>query len=775
MKTNLGLAMIVKDDSEVKQLERCLDSIKDYVDHIYLVGNNHPQLKVKLLVEKLNKETPEKVKWYWKKWDWHFGEMRNFSFSKVKDKVTLWLDTDDIVDRPKKIQRYVDIIVQNRVSWVGVNYNYNRQYGLRTSDHMKYRILKTGSGKWVGSIHENLVATEPVKMFNPEDFEIIHEVGDFVEHTLKHNDRNTEILMKEYERDGESTDPRTLAYLGRAMMTAMKFDDAVFFYSKFVNKTGWDEEKYFALTDLGVAAFMKGKDDEAERTFLEAIRIFPQWSLAYLRLGIMNYELGKFRKAIEFLNTGFTKERPTTVLMINDIDNFFKPLQMLAMSYFQLGKYQEAREVGDRIVAMAPEAPEAKTIYEIVSEAEKLDDFVKAFINVVDTTSKYDRIKSLKMFDLLPKNFDEDIRIQQLRHILVPPTVWKEGTVVIYCGSSIEPWAYPSIYKGIGGSEEMVIRISQELVKLGYDVTVYNRCGEMRGEYFGVKYLPYYYCNPNDHFDTFISWRDQMIFDDIQIKANRKYLWLHDISYPEQFNKNIIDNIDRFFFLSKWHRGNLPDVPEEKVFITNNGINPDDFKTIPEKKPYSMIWQSSYDRGLLPFLQNIWPIIKNEIPEATLDVMYGWNNIDKELELIPSLKILKRDLVPLLENTEGVAHHGRVNHSEVAKFTKQAVCMPYASEFGETNFIGSMKAQVSGCYVIMPKDAGGAPERVRFGKVLDGEKIYTNKELQKEYAEEVIKYLKNPIILDESHRQELIQEFSVGTTAKEWDKLIKSK
>ena len=266
-----------------------------------------------------------------------------------------------------------------------------------------------------------------------------------------------------------------------------------------------------------------------------------------------------------------------------------------------------------------------------------------------------------------------------------------------------------------------------------------------------------------------------MIFDDIQIKANRKYLWLHDISYPEQFNKNIIDNIDRFFFLSKWHRGNLPDVPEEKVFITNNGINPDDFKTIPEKKPYSMIWQSSYDRGLLPFLQNIWPIIKNEIPEATLDVMYGWNNIDKELELIPSLKILKRDLVPLLENTEGVAHHGRVNHSEVAKFTKQAVCMPYASEFGETNFIGSMKAQVSGCYVIMPKDAGGAPERVRFGKVLDGEKIYTNKELQKEYAEEVIKYLKNPIILDESHRQELIQEFSVGTTAKEWDKLIKSK
>ncbi|EHJ11445.1 hypothetical protein CWATWH0003_3817t4, partial [Crocosphaera watsonii WH 0003] len=36
----------------------------------------------------------------------------------------------------------------------------------------------------------------------------------------------------------------------------------------------------------------------------------------------------------------------------------------------------------------------------------------------------------------------------------------------------MEDWAYPSIKKGIGGSEEAIIYLSQELVRLGYQVTV---------------------------------------------------------------------------------------------------------------------------------------------------------------------------------------------------------------------------------------------------------------------------------------------------------------
>ncbi len=54
---------------------------------------------------------------------------------------------------------------------------------------------------------------------------------------------------------------------------------------------------------------------------------------------------------------------------------------------------------------------------------------------------------------------------------------WENNSIVIYSNLPfhVEDWAPPSIEKYIGGSQEAVIYLSQELVKLGYQVNVFNR------------------------------------------------------------------------------------------------------------------------------------------------------------------------------------------------------------------------------------------------------------------------------------------------------------
>jgi glycosyltransferase involved in cell wall biosynthesis len=423
---------------------------------------------------------------------------------------------------------------------------------------------------------------------------------------------------------------------------------------------------------------------------------------------------------------------------------------------------KEAFETAQILMRNAPKMPLSKEIYDVAKESVEIENYVRAFLTVAKKFRDYDRVKTVQLFDLIPKELDDDIRIQEARSLFVPPTVWDDKSIVIYCGDSLEDWAYPSIFSGVGGSETAVIRMGEQLAKQGYVVTVYNRCGNLKGEYNGVTYKPYYHFNPKDVFNVLIGWRNPGLFLE-KLTAKKKYLWLHDILYPEMINERVIENVDKIIFLSKWHSKNVPGIPDGKIFISNNGITLEDFNDLPEKRPNSLIWSSSPDRGLVPFMENIWPLIKKEIPDVTLDICYGTQNIEKEMASSPYLREVY-DKCQEIFKMEGVTNHGRIPHRKLAKLMGSTMVMPYASEFGETNMISSQEAQTAGCYVIMPKDAGGAPEYVKFGKVLDIEKIYTNKEGQKLFAKEVI------AALSELPPKKLVDQFSWSVTAYNWTK-----
>ena len=737
----ISLCIISREEDE-EPLAHAIIEPYNYVDEIVIIDTG---------TEPIDRMVPpftrDKVKIIPFKWTGSFADARNFSFEQAKGDVIFWIDSDDTVLHQENLPKLAKRITDGEVDWVYSEYIYQRdETGNIIAKHWKPRLFRKGTGKWIGDVHEDFIPSEVVVQKRDIDLgrdtiQIEHHATP--EELLEHSKRNLEIQLKEIERDGDNVDPRTIQYTAMSYQGLSDFKKAIPYFLRHSQITGSKEDKFWSLYRAGLCFYFLKNLDKALNLALESLKLFPHWKSSYYLIATIYYEQEDWAKVIEWTLTGLEKADPDTLQVISDLDYTILPLGKLAMAYLQTGNYHLANETAIEVYNMDKNYPGLKDLVKMCMTAVQTEGFVKSFLEVVQNVKKYDRVKAVKLFDLVPKELDEDHRIQAARSIIVPPKVWEKKSIVIYCGRSLEEWAYPSVFTGIGGSEKAVINMSKELAKQGYSVTVYNRCGHMKGVYDSVEYLPYYYFNKKDHFDTLIIWRNPLAFAD-NFNAARKYLWLHDIAHPEHFNEKIYANIDKIFFLSKWHRTNLPDCPEEKVFITNNGINPGDFKELPKKRPNSLIWSSSYDRGLVPFMKNIWPLIRKEIPNVTIDIAYGTQNIEKEMGLIPSLKEVYNECQKIFK-MDGVTHHGRISHKKLAELMGSSMVYPYASEFGETNNMTSQECQWAGCFVITCTGAGGTAERVKFGKVIDCKDIYTNKKKQKEFAQAVIYHLKHQL------------------------------
>lgn len=754
--------MIVKDDSEFDSLKRGVNSCVNYVDEVNITATNKPCHKI----EKWCKKHGYKYSFF--KWINDFAAARNFNFDQASYN-QFWIDADDVVLNPEKLREIGELLENDKCDWVNLEYIYEKDaQGRVVMRHWKPRLTRKGTGKWEKSVHECYNPTTNVIQCIDENVKIDHntEKG----HTDSSGKRNLTILLEEFNRDGEKTDPRTLYYLGNTLMSLDKPAEAAVFYKEHIKKCGWPEEKYFSMHYLAHCLKWIEKYDEAINVSLEATKVFPNWNLAYFDIAEFYSIKEDYKRSIDWTLTGLMKEKPDSKqYFVNDTDYTLYPMGRLAEAYMQTGEYEKALEIAVRLNKENPNDPLCKELLKTAKEVYKTEKFVENFVDVVGVVRDKDRISAIKMFEALPSPLDEDYRIQTARQMIVPPVTWPKKSIVFYCHGGNEDWAYPSLFTGLGGSETQVIRIGEELVKKGYKVVVYCRCGALRGEYNGIEYRPYYHFNLKDYFDTLIIWRYPG-FADTELHYNKLYIWLHDIVSDGHFNQRIIDKVDKVFFLSKWHRNNAPIVPDEKVFITNNGIMPENFKES-EKRPNSLVWTSSYDRGLVTLGLDILPLIEKEIPDVTLDVCYGSANLEKEMDRFPHLKEIY-DKCQIIFSKPNVKHHGRIGQQKVAELQMNSMIHAYASEFGETNCISTQQAQAANCYVVTTPQAGAVPEYLKFGELIDGNGIYTDKDQQQRYADAVIKYLKNPKLMTEDKRKEVADSFSVREVADQWEKLL---
>lgn len=704
MGSTVSLHCIVKD--EVQQVIRIIENYGNYFDYLDFAIDDDKALGT-LIAQDYN----EKVRFFlyenrMPSGRIDFADKRNFLHKKCKTKYYFRIDTDDEIINPEKIKEVVKRADDDDVSVVCTYYDYSRdEWGNTNAAHYRETIIRNSNNLfWNKPIHENII---PV---NPAGFALVHDDTVKIKHLIDkgHSDqslkRNFEYLIEEYNKDKENTDPRTLAYLGRSLMGFGDFDRAIFFLEQHIKNSGWNEDRYLSWCQLAHIYRLKGDHQNSLASAFEALQEIPEYPDAYFEIHDTYFNQEKWNKAIQWALMGMSKKPPETNILIDPSAYTWRPTISLASCYFQIGDFEKAHACFKEAEKLVP------TLDWIVEHKKIFDDalyhkrYTERFSWMLAFTKERESDRVVDLVKSVPKELHEHPVIARARNTILPPKEWGNNEVVIFCGHTWEPWSPKSVESGIGGSEEAAINLSKSLTKLGYKVTVFNDCGNDEGVYDGVSYFQATKFNPQDSFNILISWRSNVFT--YGVEARKKIIWVHDLPINLALDEKTVQGFDKIVVLSKYHATLLPKcVPQDKIYISTNGIDVDLFSQINEERnPVRLIYASSYNRGLEHIL-DIWYDIKQAIPEAELHVFYGWNAYDRA---VASGDVQdngwKAKMVTKL-NQDGVFEHGRIGHKELLKeYAKSGIFAYYCTYSGEINCIALTKALASGCFCITNND-----------------------------------------------------------------------
>jgi glycosyltransferase involved in cell wall biosynthesis len=291
----------------------------------------------------------------------------------------------------------------------------------------------------------------------------------------------------------------------------------------------------------------------------------------------------------------------------------------------------------------------------------------------------------------------------------------KTRTVAFLCYGA-EKWDGELVRKkGIGGSEECVVYLAESLSKMGWRVTVYGAPPEDSLEVFPP-------CNPryfedkdfqvhaknagSQKFDVLIVWRQPFLVLRSDLPAKKIYHWSHDLISPDMFPPQVLTKSTGTVWVSEYQLKTATS-PENKNFLNptviGNGVDISQFPLECKKKrdPYRCIYASSYVRGLAQLL-DMWPDIKKEIPEASLDIYYGWLTwTELPQSWYDDMKAKIKALAPL-----GVRENGRIGQVQLAEEFSSCGFWLYPCTYAETFCITAVKAQLGGAIPVVRSFAG---------------------------------------------------------------------
>lgn len=756
----LSLCMIVRD--EEKSLPTVLDSVADHVDEIVIVDTGSKD-KTKEVAKKYG------AKIYDFEWVDDFSAARNFSFSKATGDWIFWVDADDEVENAQKLRKLCEM-AQKHIHAIHLKYMYEwEQVGkkrvIKTTQVRERLIRNNGVYEWKGRLHETLIPKRQVGRVQNNEVIIWHLADeDRRDRSLV---RNIEILEKTAIEEKDDPDPRTYFYLASCYIDTLEYERAIGLLQLYLKLSGWAEERSMAWCHIGSMRWVQDKPQEAKVAYLMAIGEYPKNPEPYVSLGQMLYEKEKYDEALHWLEMALAKPEPTGLAFQNPLSYTYRPHLLVAECYLMTSKAKQGLKHLLKAQKIWPDE-QVKGRIKLFRTVIANDKLVKEVFDKVRDLKDEGKIQDL--LRSLPVSISDNPNIMKLKRKYLPARKLPKKSVVIFTGDAvIGEWGPWSLGEGVGGSEEAVIRLSKRLVEQGYQVEVYANPGARAGVYDQVVYKNYWEIDLRDEFDVFIAWRSPWFFD-ADIKARKKYLWLHDVMEPEEFTKERLDNLDKVIVLSQYHRSLFPDIPDDKIFLSANGIDADEFDKFEEERdPHKIIYASSHVRGLA-HLYEIWPEVKKEVPDARLDIFYGWGSYAAVNKDNPERMEWMEMMKSRAEELEGVVDHGKVSQERIVQETLRSGIWAYPCPFPEISCITAMKSQAGGAIPVSSNFAALA-ETVRFGTKMDMPEW--NDETKEKYKNELVSWLKNPK-KQEKERKKMVpaarEAFSWANVSKQWIK-----
>lgn len=794
MKPKVALAMIVKaSEDELEHFERCVKSVKDHVDGIFINLNSKDKIP-QSLERKFKRIAGDNI--IKTEWTGSFVKARTDNFNQVPEEYdwVLWLDTDDTVENPEKI-REVCAIAHKKVDGIYINYDYDHdEYGNVTVAHYNARVVRNNNSfAWKSSfedeevtVHETLNEVRSVGKVMNEEWKVVHHSDD--ERRDQSLARNIKLLEGMLEKHQANPDPRILFYLATHYVDAGLLSRAKPLFEQYLKMSGWAEERAQAWSYLG-DIYRAMKDINAARAcYTKGLAENPKDPIPHIELGELEMDNRLWGKAIEWLTTATKKKQDLTAVVQRPMEAAYRANKLLAESCANLGVkgYKKALKHLDKALELRPFDPELHKARETVERLQDHAGLNESVVKLVNELKKEEEEhKVMSLVESLPSSLSESPMVHSIRNHYREKIVWPNKSIAIVCGTSaVGSWGPWSLKTGVGGSEEAVIQLSKQLTDMGWKVTVYGIPGDKAGEHDGVEWKHYWEFSSRDEFDVLVGWRNPAMFDK-KFNARKSYLWLHDVVEKEELTPERIANVTKIIFVSQYHRDIYPDLPEEKCFVSGNGIDPSQFEEFDDKydrDPYRCLYMSAHERGL-ELLYRIWPKVKEAVPKATLDVYYGWGSFDEVNKDNPERMSWKENILKTERELEGmgVANNGKIGHKQIVEEIFKSGVWTYPSPFPEVYCITGVKSQAGGLWPVC-SDYGALKETVKYGSLLamprfqktGGAGIWGEKDLDK-YADELIRVLKNPPT--EKQRKEMQdwarREMSWENTALGWSEEFK--
>lgn len=759
--------MIIKPtNEEAKLLDRALSYIAQYVDEICITqAGKEKNKEVSSIIKKYN------AKESFFQWNNSFADARNFNFDKTTGDYIFWIDADDVVRGAEHLRQIVEKMEEQKVDTVIMHYLYHfNEHGLCDTKHQKVRIIKKGSVKWIGEIHEDFHHLREIKQFFVEEMEILHLSDEKrVEESSKRNLEIAEEFVKKYPKDA-----RGQWLLGNAYFQEKRYKEAEEQFKKFVHISGSQEEIYLAYINLGLVT---GNEDY----FLKAIAIRPQYPDAYIQLGKYYKDKGRLEQAKQFIIEGLKKPIPEMQIVVYDPREYdLKPMMMLANIYIEMNEYSKALICLKRCAKIDPKDEQVKKIIPIIEKGEafekKVEEASKKILNIKDM------VKLKRYFDNLEMEVRAHPKICTAYNIYFKKETSSGKDIAYFCGYNSTPWN-PRIAeeKGVGGSEEAVINLAKRWAKQGYNVDVFCNTNLPKPEVFeGVTYKPWWMYNVRDKYDAVVMWRHPKMMD-YEINSDNVFVDMHDVMPSTEFTPERLEKIKKVFVKTKSHRVLFPNVPDEKIAIVPNGIEPELFEEKIEKNPYLILNTSSPDRHIDATLDVFEELIKRQPDKPwKLAWYYGWKNYvdfrQDDPEAMEYYKIQSERFNKLVK--EGRAEGGTmISHKEIARKYLEAGIFFYPTQFYEIHCISAVKAQLAGCYSVT-SDAFALNETIQYGTKIntdskrwyDGEKTFGDVQIDK-YIEALSIGEERELEI-EGEREWAKENFNWDKISNEWLKLL---
>lgn len=651
----IALACIMKNESKnipilLKSVEGCFDEV-----HITDTGSSDDSVHI---AESLGAQVHHFP------WINDFSAARNASISPIKTDYIMWMDLDDSMGDKESFIKWRDSVMETVDYWLAAYHYASNSDGVPVCTFTRERVFKNdGRFNFKYFVHEGLVPKEglgPIKMGFVQTWSVNHRRTQ--EDLAK--DRGRNLRLFEFHKD--NLDNRMKFYYGKEFFENGDPVSAVRWLKEAICETTLEMHDRLLGTQYLIYSYIQTNQmDQAVSVALNGLQLFPQRAEFWVSIGDAFIKQGKIVEALPFFHAAKGC-------------SFVDPVET-------------------RTSQPVFSSKEAYTFYPRNQIAR-----IHANTNQFDSSLK----ELNECLDLFPNPESETMKKEVSNIVQIRPgskTVRKKVDDIVITGTPGGPYEWDwDIYKskGIGGSETAAVEMAHWMRKLsGRRVIVFNNRSQSKNidgvDYLPIQQAPQYFGEHTPYFH--VAWRHNFKLTDAPT-----YLWNHDLMIPG--GENHI-NYKRALVLSDFHKSflhTIQGVPEDKIRITRNGVDPERFVGINQdnfpKLPI-VVWRSSPDRGL----ERAISVMEEVRKEMALDlyVYYGFDNMYKN-----NAGKHADELKAMIAARPWIHFKGNVEQKQLSRECAQAMVWLYPTDFAETYCIGAIESLCEGVYPIV-RNYGG--------------------------------------------------------------------